>query len=66
MPTLKDVAPHADTDPRRAPDPRRENIPEGLRRSRKPAYGPRTGRNREATEPEKSRHARDRHIAEEE
>jgi hypothetical protein len=37
-------APHADGDPRRGSDPDRANVPEGLRRERKSAYGPTTGR----------------------
>ncbi len=55
--------PHADTDPRRRPDPNRSNMPEGLRRARKPAYGP-SGRHDENVEPENSRHAKNRQIAE--
>ena len=39
-----DQAPHGDTDPQRGPDPDRVNMPEGLRRERKPPYGPTTGR----------------------
>jgi len=61
----EDQAPGADTDPRRAPDPERVNMPERLRRERKPPYGPETGRTDEKRVPEKSRHARDQHVAEE-
>ena len=64
MDGLKSKEPHADSDPRRQPDPRRENIPEGLRRERKSAYGPHTGRRGEKADPEESRHAERRHIAE--
>ena len=59
----KDRAPQADTDPRRGPDPARTNMPEGLRRERKPAYGP-SGRHDEKVAPEHSRHAQNRQIAE--
>jgi hypothetical protein len=59
-----DQAPRADTDPRRGPDPDRVNMPEGLRRERKPPYGPETGRSDEKRAPEKSRHPRDQHVAE--
>jgi hypothetical protein len=62
---LENQAPHADTDPRRRPDPDRSNMPEGLRRTRKPAYGP-SGRHDEKVEPENSRHAKNRQIAEDE
>ena len=64
MTAIKGRAPHADTDPRRGPDLEHENIPEGLRRERKAAYGPATGRHDESVEPDGSRHAKDRHIAE--
>jgi hypothetical protein len=45
--------PHADTDPRRGPDPNRTDMPEGLRRERKAAYGP-SGRHDEKIEPEEA------------
>lgn len=61
----KDIGPHADTDPRRRPDPHRENMPEGLRRERKSAYGPHMGRSEEKAEPERSRHADRRRVTEE-
>lgn len=60
---IKGKEPHADTDPRRRPDPNRTNMPEGLRREPKPPYGP-SGRHDEQVEPEKSRHAKDRQVAE--
>jgi hypothetical protein len=60
-----DQEPHADTDPRRRLDPDRTKMPEGLRRERKSAYGP-SGRHDEKIEPEKSRHAKNQHIAEDE
>jgi hypothetical protein len=47
MADLKGREPHADTDPRRGPDPDRVDMPEGLRRPRKSAYGPTTGRHGE-------------------
>jgi hypothetical protein len=56
-----DQAPHADTDPRRGPALDRVNMPDGLRRERKPPYGPKTGRT-----PENSRRAQDEHVAEKE
>lgn len=55
-------APHADTDPRRGAGAERVNMPEGLRRERKPPYGPDTGRTGEKRTPEKSRPADDRHV----
>jgi hypothetical protein len=64
MDEVKDQSPHADTDPRRRPDPERVNMPDGLRRERKSAYGPQTGRTEETRAPEQSRHARDEHVRE--
>jgi hypothetical protein len=64
MSGIKGQAPHADTDPRHRPDPERTNMPEGLRREPKPAYGPETGRTDEKRTPDKSRHARDREVEE--
>ena len=64
MSDIKGQEPHADTDPRRGPDPERTNMPEGLRRERKPAYGPETGRTREKPTPDKSRHAGNRKVQE--
>jgi len=58
-----DQAPHADTDPRRGPDPDRVNIPEGLRREPKPPYGPKTGRTNESRTPEESRPDGDQQAA---
>ena len=63
MSDIRGRAPHADADPRRGPEPERENIPEGLRRERKSAYGPTTGRHKERVEPEKTRHADGRQAA---
>ncbi len=60
----KAQSPHADTDPRRRPDPERVNMPDGLRRDRKSPYGPTTGRTQETRTPEKSRHPRDQHVSE--
>lgn len=60
MGELKDT--HAGIDPRHTPDPR-DNIPEGLRRERKSAYGPHTGRSEEKAEPKQSRNADRRHVA---
>jgi hypothetical protein len=57
MGDLNGRAPHANVDARRSPDPDRTNIPEGLRRERKSAYGPTTGRHGERVKPEKIRHA---------
>jgi hypothetical protein len=62
MSAVKDQSPHAETDPRRRPDPERVNMPDGLRRERKSPYGPQTGRRERA--PEKSRSARDEHVSE--
>jgi len=45
-------APHADVDARRGADPDRANLPEGLRRERKSAYGPTTGRRGETKKPD--------------
>jgi hypothetical protein len=58
----EDQARGADTDPRRGPNPERVNMPEGLRRERKPPYGPPTGRPDEKRTAEKS-NALDRHAA---
>jgi hypothetical protein len=44
MSSIEGRAPHADVDARRGPVPDRANLPEGLRRERKSAYGPTTGR----------------------
>ena len=63
MASRENQAPHADTDPRRRPDPDRTNMPEGLRRDRKPGYGP-NARHDEKVAPEKSRHAENQQIAE--
>jgi len=61
MPTRsKGQAPHADADARREPDPRRVNIPEGLHRERKPAYGPARGRHSESEESENRERGPDR------
>jgi hypothetical protein len=63
MSAIKGRAPHADADPQRGPAPARESIPEGLRRERKSAYGPTTGRHSERVEPEKTPHADGRQVA---
>jgi hypothetical protein len=57
MGDLNGRAPHAEVDARRSPDPDRANIPEGLRRERKSAYGPTTGRRGERVKSEKTRQA---------
>lgn len=54
--------PHADTDPRRGPDPNRTNMPEGLRRERKAAYGP-SGRQDDNVEPDEGRQAKNQQTA---
>lgn len=63
MVSRNDPVPRADPDPRRSADTDRTNMPEGLRRERKSGYGP-NARHDEKVPTEKSRHAENQQIVE--
>ena len=63
MHDIEEKASHVEADPRDLPDPDRVNMPEGLRRERKSAYAPTTGRRGEGVDSEETQDARRRQGA---